>query len=342
MNLVSIASSFPLTRFSQAECLAALRESDYWKRLSSRSLKILERVLRGDSGIDFRHFAVDSLEQTWRRDAQELSEAYEREAPRLGGAAVQKALARASLSPTDVDILLVSSCTGYLCPGLSTHMGEQLGLRPDAVLQDLTGHGCGAAVPLMQLAAAFSAMYPEACIVTAEVEVCSAAFYLDDDVGVLISACLFGDGASAQVWSDQSGAYRAEGFDSIHRPDRRADLRFINSGGRLKNQLRKTLPGIVAESVESLAAKKPLRAKETPVLHGGGRDVLDALEPVFPERSLEISRQVLRSYGNLSSPSMFLALERQLEEADSEWDSFWLCGFGAGFSAHSARLARVA
>jgi predicted naringenin-chalcone synthase len=34
------------------------------------------------------------------------------------------------------------------------------------------------------------------------VEICSAAFYLDNDPGVLISACLFGDGAGAAVLSD--------------------------------------------------------------------------------------------------------------------------------------------
>ena len=32
------------------------------------------------------------------------------------------------------------------------------------------------------------------------VEISSAAFYIDDDPGVLISLCLFGDGASASIW----------------------------------------------------------------------------------------------------------------------------------------------
>ena len=35
------------------------------------------------------------------------------------------------------------------------------------------------------------------------VEVCSAAFYMDNDPGVLVSACLFGDGAGAAVLSDE-------------------------------------------------------------------------------------------------------------------------------------------
>ncbi|MGB0416407.1 MAG: stilbene synthase [Coraliomargarita sp.] len=341
MHLLSLASSFPESRFSQADCLAALQQSEFWKSLSSRSLRILEKVLTSDNGIGYRHFAVDSLEQAWLRNAQQLNEAYEREAPVLGANAVADAVARASFQPSEIDVLLVSTCTGFLCPGVSTYIAEKLGMRSDSVLHDLTGHGCGAAVPLVQTAAAYSRLYPSARIVTVQVEVCSAAFHLDDDVGVLISACLFGDGASAQVWSGAGGEFRVDHFESVHRPENREDLRFVNHEGRLKNRLRKTVPSVVAESVEALVSKGQLREGENPVLHGGGRDVLDALERVFPGRCLGVSREVLRRYGNLSSPSLFVALESALSLSGSSGDEFWLCGFGAGFSAHRARLERV-
>ncbi len=341
MYLQSLASAFPSADYSQSDCLSALQQSEFWKRLSSRSLRILEKVLTGDNGIERRYFAVRSLEEAWMRDAQQLNEAYEQEAPVLGLEAVAKALGKASLQADAVDVLLVSTCTGFLCPGLSSHIAERLGMRNDAVLQDLTGHGCGAAVPLVQIAAAYSKLYPEARIVTAQVEVCSAAFHLDDDVGVLISACLFGDGAAAQVWSGRSGPYAISGFESVHRPAHREDLRFVNHQGRLKNRLRKTVPSVVAESVASLVSKKPLHTTECPVLHGGGRDVLDALETVFPDRSLEPSREVLRRYGNLSSPSLFVALESILAKPHADTSSHWLCGFGAGLSAHHARLHAV-
>ena len=341
MYLQSLGSAFPETSFSQSDCLVALQGSEFWQRLSSRSLRILEKVFTGDNGIEQRRFAVRSLEEAWVRDAQQLNEAYEHEAPKLGVAAIANALKRAARRAEHVDVLLVSTCTGYLCPGLSSHIAEQLGMRPNAVLQDLTGHGCGAAVPLVQVAAAYSKLYPEACIVTAQVEVCSAAFHLDNDVGVLISACLFGDGAAAQVWSSDEGLFKIHNFNSEHLPVHREDLRFVNHQGRLKNRLRKTVPSVVAKSVSQLVSKNQLQEQECPIFHGGGRDVLDALEPVFPQQSLHVSREVLRRYGNLSSPSLFVALELMLADAMTSADSYWLCGFGAGFSAHSARLERV-
>ncbi|MEM8867079.1 MAG: stilbene synthase [Verrucomicrobiota bacterium] len=341
MHLISVASSFPKLVFTQSDCLDVLKASSYWESLSSRSLSILQKVLEGDNGIRQRHFAADALEQVWQRSAQELNESYEREAPKLGADAVRQALDRAGLLPREVDILLVSTCTGYLCPGLASHMIEQLGLRRDVFAQDLTGHGCGAAIPLVQLASAYSKLYPEARIVTAEVEVCSAAFYLDDDIGVLISACLFGDGASAQVWSSTGGDYAVDHFRSVHRPDCREALRFVNHQGQLKNRLHKSVPSIVAESVKELYEQETGETDRRPVLHGGGRDVLDALEGIFDSNSLQPMRQVLKDCGNMSSPSLFVALERILEAADLGNESLWLCGFGAGFSAHCACLPRV-
>ena len=38
-----------------------------------------------------------------------------------------------------IDAVLVSTCTGYLCPGLTSYIGERLGLRPEVLTLDLVG-----------------------------------------------------------------------------------------------------------------------------------------------------------------------------------------------------------
>src|SRR5206468_10787001 len=124
-----------------------------------------------------------------------LQQRFRDNAPALASNAATKALAAARLSAEQVDALLISTCTGYLCPGLTSYVSEALHLRPDALLLDLVGQGCGAALP--NLAAADSLVQSGRCqhVLSICVEICSAAFYLDDDPGVLISACLFADGA---------------------------------------------------------------------------------------------------------------------------------------------------
>jgi alkylresorcinol/alkylpyrone synthase len=83
---------------------------------------------------------------------------------------------------------------------VTSYVAEQLGLRSDAFLQDLVGLGCGAAIPALRATEALLAAQPAAVVACVAVELCSAAFHLDDDPGVLVSACLFGDEAAATIW----------------------------------------------------------------------------------------------------------------------------------------------
>jgi predicted naringenin-chalcone synthase len=96
----------------------------------------------------------------------------------------------AKCKPGEIDAVLISTCTGYLCPGLTSYVSERLGLRPDVFPLDLVGQGCGAALPNLRAAEAILAAGRAQKVLSICVEVCSAAFYLDDDPGVLISACL--------------------------------------------------------------------------------------------------------------------------------------------------------
>ena len=337
MFLRSLASAFPEGVITQGESLALLEGSGVLESIRPRSRQILAKVLGGDSGIATRRMAARDPVALLQAGAGELNSLFADEAPRLAAEALGKACDRASIRPTELDALLICTCTGYLCPGLTSHVSERLGMKTDAYLGDLLGQGCGAAIPMMEAARGLLKARPGSLIATVAVEVCSAAFYLDDDPGVLISLCLFGDGAAAAIWDDKGSgdSLRFSGFRTLHRPEHREKVRFVNVEGRLKNQLHRSVPEIAAEAVStlwSLRTKDPDRV----ITHTGGRDVLDTLENVLGV-SLPESRAVLRDYGNISSPSVLIALEKAMESA---LDSYWLTSFGAGFSAHSCQLNR--
>lgn len=338
MYLRSLATAFPECSLTQAESLGLLRDSEAWEGLRTRSRQILERVLQGNSGISTRRFATRDPSSLLLAGAGELHALFEAEAPRMAAGALAKACKRAALRPKDLDALLVCTCTGYLCPGLSSYISERLGMKPDAYLGDLLGQGCGAAIPMMEAASGLMVSRPGALIATVAVEVCSAAFYLDDDPGVLISLCLFGDGAAAAIWDDEGrdSAMRFGNFRTIHRPEHREKVRFVNRDGRLKNQLHRAVPSIAAEAVAELWSNRGSDPQKV-VAHTGGRDVLDVLENALGVLLAE-SRAVLNDHGNVSSPSVLIALERALENGA---DSCWLTSFGAGFSAHSCELSRM-
>jgi alkylresorcinol/alkylpyrone synthase len=339
MFLQALATATPTDRFTQRECWDVIAQSEARKGLKDRSLKLLQKVLLNDSGIDYRHFALSNLSRIFDYKSEELALGFEREGPALAARALATALEKAGLLPGQLDALFICTCTGYLCPGLTSHVAESLGLKADAYLHDAVGIGCGAAIPVLRAADHFLAANPDATAACIAVEICSAAFYLDDDPGVLISACLFGDGAAATLWTGRGSgqALRASGFDTLHWPQHRERLRFTNSGGKLRNRLDKSVPGIAAQAVQTLFDRRGPGTFGDTIAHPGGKDVLTALRTVLPADDLADSAHVLRQFGNMSSPSVLFALGERLARRPVEND-LWLVSFGAGFSCHSCRI----
>ncbi|MEO5802349.1 MAG: 3-oxoacyl-[acyl-carrier-protein] synthase III C-terminal domain-containing protein, partial [Verrucomicrobiota bacterium] len=75
------------------------------------------------------------------------------------------------------------------------------------------------------------------------------------------------------------------------------------------------------------------------ILHAGGREVLLALQEKLNLSSADIcwSANILREFGNLSSPFVLFVLEKALRE-NAPSGLWWMASFGAGFSSHGALL----
>ena len=344
-----IGTATPAARYNKAECLAAFQASDWYARLDPRSHLIARTVLQRDNGIETRRLAVDSLAEVFTIDPNTLARRFLAHAPGLAAQAGERALRDAGLDGADIDAVVVSTCTGYVCPGLSGHVAERLGLRADVQAFDLVGQGCAAALPNFQLGRAMLASGAAEHVLSVCVEVSSAAMYLDNDPGVLISACLFGDGAGAAVLSRQARpeARRVEWVDgtSLIEPAERKALMFEQRDGMLRNILTRAVPTLAARHAQSVLETVLGRAGLSPadistwIMHAGGRDVLLALERRFEldPSDLRYSAAMLREYGNLSSAFVYFVLQAALaDDARDGW--WWLSSFGAGFACHGALL----
>lgn len=347
MFITGVGSAAPRNRFTQADCWQALVAAPQFPQLSSRSRAVLKKVLLSDNGISTRHFSMDRLEDAFAIEPDVLHARFANAAPELATHAAERALAAAKVDRSDIDALLISTCTGYLCPGLTSYVSERLGLRPNATCLDLVGQGCGAAVPNLSTSKALIQSGARHTLSIC-VEICSAALYLDDDIGVLVSACLFGDAAGAAVCSAKPGPARSLkwiGSESSLQPRDRDLLRFEMRGGMLRNVLDKRVPFVVSEQArqvfETGARIFDIDRKSIGywILHPGGRDVLNSLRAGLELSESEVvwSASVLRDYGNVSSPSVLLAMERALA-ANAPAGLWWLAAFGAGISCHGAFL----
>jgi alkylresorcinol/alkylpyrone synthase len=336
-------------RYTQREGWDAVQKSTPFARLAPRSRALLQKVLCGDNGIATRHLALEPISEVFNLTPDVLHARFAKHAPALAVEAAQLALKDAKCKAGEIDAVLISTCTGYLCPGLTSYVSERLGLRPNVFPLDLVGQGCGAALPNLRAAEAILTAGRAEKVLSICVEVCSAAFYLDDDPGVLISACLFGDGAGAAVLANQPRPNRRRvewKFGSSRlAPDKRDTLRFEQKNGMLRNILLPQVPQIAGDEAvrllnESLATAGVKRECITGwILHTGGRDVLLALRDKLGLSKSDIrhSTAVLHEFGNISSPTVFFVLDRALHDTvpDGLW---WMSAFGAGFSCHGALL----
>src|SRR5258706_6828752 len=208
MYITGLGTAPPPRRYTQAECWAAFQAAPQFAQLDRRARTTLQRVLLHDNGILTRALALDSLAEAFAIDPDTLHRRFARHAPALAGAAAARALHQADLRPDAIDAVIISTCTGYLCPGLTSYVAEMLGLRTDVLALDLVGQGCGAAIPNLRTAEALLRAGDYRQGLRDSCESVSAAFYLDNDPGVLISACLFGDGAGAAVLSNSANGNR--------------------------------------------------------------------------------------------------------------------------------------
>ncbi len=347
MFLTGLGTAVPRRRYEQPHCWAAIRKAPQFSGLDSRSRALLKRLLSGKNGIQTRHLAFEDLGDAFALTPDALHARFAEHAPVLASQAGEKALDAARLLPGEVDAVIVSTCTGYLCPGLSSYVSQRLRLNRGVLALDLVGLGCGAALPNLRTAKALLASGQARHVLSICVEICSAALYLDNDPGVLISACLFGDGAGAAILSSRPAhhsrrvEWKAEG--SILSPTERDLLRFEQRGGMLRNILHRDVPRLAAKHAKGVLREVMNRVDLNPtdvaawILHAGGREVLAAVQKqlCLSETDLALSATVLRDYGNLSSPFVLFVLEKALaESAPGGW--WWMSSFGAGFSCHGA------
>ncbi len=349
MFIIGLSTAAPAARYTQGEIWESLQGHKPFEQLNNRSKAVLKKVLLGDNGVGSRHMAPLPLTQVMDLTPDTLQGIFVRHAPVLAAEAAAGALKDAGVDADSIDAVIVSTCTGSVCPGLTTDVSERLGLRPDILALDLVGQGCGAALPNLRTAEALLTAQRCRMVLSVCVEICSAAFYLDDDPGVLVSACLFGDGAGAAVLAPQPNSNRRriewKAAGSMLRPEDRHCLHFERRGGMLRNVLGHQVPALAGKHAARLFSEVTTRAGVMRdqiaawIVHGGGRDVLLALQTRLglTEHDLRWSAAVLREYGNLSSASVYFVLKTALAD-DAPGGLWWLSSFGAGFNCHGALL----
>ena len=315
-------------------------------RLTSRSMGLMRTIFSHPS-IRKRHFALDDPLCLIDEDPDLRIKRFTEQSIELSAQAITNATAKAGIGVRDVSGVVVNTCTGYICPGISTYLIERLGLHRGIRAFDMVGSGCGGAIPNLQAAESLAKTMGGA-VLSVSVEICSATFQMDNDLSLIMSNALFGDGAAAAVVWDRPSGWELVSSAGRYVPEQRETIRYVHKKGQLINQLSLKLPELVkkaaAEVVTDVLSSQGLTVQDVQhwAIHTGGEKIINAVrdEIGIPEERLAATRKVLAEYGNMSSPTVWFVLDEVRKNNVEAGDWCVMSAYGAGLSAHAYLLRK--
>jgi alkylresorcinol/alkylpyrone synthase len=335
-SLLSLATAVPPHVIAQAEAKTIAREAFAGKKaLFDRLSQVFD-----NAGIARRQIVTPVEWYLGDHGWHDRNALYLEAAERLFAEAATGAITNAGLAPDQIDGVVTVSTTGIATPSLDARAASRIGLRDDIRRVPVFGLGCAGGVSGLAMAARLAAAEPGSKWLMVTVETCSISIRLDSsDPAAIVATALFGDGAAAAVvTSGGEGLARIGGSAEKLWPDTLRIMGWDVEDPGLAVVFDRAIPPFIerelAGAIDAMCAKLGISRGDIDrfCCHPGGVKVIDAIEVALalPQGELNIEREVLNDYGNMSAPTVLFVLERLLERGLPE--RVMMTAFGPGFT----------
>lgn len=264
----------------------------------------------------------------------------------LAEEACAKALAESGLLPRMITHLITVSCSGFASPGVDIHLVRALNLRPSVQRTNVGFMGCHGALNGLQVVRAIIGSNPAAKVLLCCVELCSLHLQYGWNPAWITANSLFSDGAAALVCGETQPPDRecqiaatgscifgeTEDEMSWHIGDNGFEMHLsARVPELLQSGLRPWLEPWLADCGLALVDVRSW------AIHPGGPRILSAVENALKLSGIaDDSREILRTHGNMSSPTVLFVLDR-LRRRGAQTPTV-LLAFGPGLSAEAALI----
>jgi alkylresorcinol/alkylpyrone synthase len=345
-TICATATAHPSHRYDQDEIRTSL---PLWLEDNERLLPLARRVFE-NAAVQTRYGCRPLLDLVNPLSITETSSLYRQQACTLGEQVVQHCLERAREAPEAIGLIITTSCTGFMIPSLDAYLANTLPLALHVKRLPITELGCAAGAVALARAFDYLQAFPAHQVLVVAVELPSLTFQVHDlSAANIVSSALFGDGAAAVLLQGgtAAGKPRIVATESTLFPYTTDLMGFDLKDSGLHIVLSAEIPEVVCAAVPALVEQfldrqgLAIRDVRHFLLHPGGRRVIDGLAQGLGLLShhTQVSRTVLRDYGNLSSASVLFILDRFLTTEPTEaGDWGLLLAFGPGFSAELVLL----
>jgi len=336
LKIEGIGTAVPKFSISQGD---AAEVNKSFCRVGDRKLRLIPALYRR-SGVSKRHSVLleapdgDPFDRqsfysraTDEHDSgpttRERMEVYEREAPPLAVRAARRAVVDGGIDPQDITHLVTVSCTGFHAPGIDAALIDDLGLRRTVERTHIGFMGCHGALNGIRVASSFARSHPEARALVCAVELCTLHFFYGWDAEKIVANSLFADGAAAVIGVDESMPNRTSdwiviGNGTLLMPRSEDAMTWRIGDHGFHMTLSARVPELIRENVldwlNEWLGGHGLSIEEvaTWAVHPGGPRILTAFGEAIGlgDGAMEVSRQILAEFGNMSSATLLFILER--------------------------------
>jgi predicted naringenin-chalcone synthase len=329
-KIISIATGVPAYKHQQndicefADTIYSSNETD------SRKLKFLYR----HSGIDTRYsvlpdysaqpedrqFYAKSKDLEPFPDLEKRMTWFANNAAMLSVKTISDCIAR-KIESNEITHLITVSCTGMSAPGMDLEIMEAMDLSPNIFRTSVNFMGCYAAIHALKMADAFCNNDVTANVVIVCTELCTLHFQKENSTDNITSTLLFADGCAAVLVKHHEVAAKGlliKNFFSDVAFKGKKDMSWQLSSKGFLMTLTGYVPDLVKEDFNILV-NKALKNANIPkesishwCIHPGGKKILEAIQQStgLKQQDLQYSYDILREYGNMSSPTVLFVLHK--------------------------------
>src|SRR5580765_4046442 len=335
-SLLSLATALPPYVIEQSEAKLHAREAFGGKKaLFDRLSGVFD-----NAGIARRHTVAPLDWYMTGHGWHDRNAVYLEASEQLFIDAATAAIEKAGLTPEQIDGVVTVSTTGIATPSLEARAFTKVGFRSNVRRVPVFGLGCAGGVNGLSIASRMAAADPGSVWLFVTVETCSISIRLDSsDPAAVVATALFGDGAAAAVvTSGLHSLARITGSAEKIWPDTLRIMGWDVDDPGLSVVFDRAIPPFIeeelAEAVDGMCKQLGITRDEIDRLccHPGGVKVIDAIETALElnQGELNLEREVLRDYGNMSAPTVLFVLERVIEQGLPK--RVMMTAFGPGFT----------
>lgn len=355
--ITSIGTSNPKHKISQPQVWEFMAKAHQMNEAEARSLNMLYRatgihtrysVIEDYSEAGVRSFYPDSEDLEPFPSTQKRAALFQKEAISLCEEAASKALKNRNVQ--EITHLITVSCTGMYAPGIDIELIDKLGLNTTVERTGINFMGCYAAFNAIKVARSICMSDAKAKVLIVCVELCSIHFQKEKVADYLLANALFGDGAAAMLME-------AEPVNGINLETQTFHSDLNRGGGedmawrigdygfemRLSSYIPDFIEKDIAPLIKRLKENLDIESFDFHAVHPGGKKILEVIESELelqPEDN-RFAHEVLRNYGNMSSPTILFVLKEimQILKKEDHNKNVLVLAFGPGLTLESMVLS---